>query len=418
MLSILAAVLAGTATIAPLRAAEFRDAVGVNIHVEYTDGGYRDLTQVIEALRYIGVDKVRDAAPNPGNQGQGGYLALAKAGVRFDLFVNGEAIGAAIRRLAALVHDAPGSLLSVEGPNEVNNLGGLTFEDVRDPHIAAVAYQAALYRQVRAEPSLTGVPVVTFTDYPVRGGSSDLGNFHSYPKGGDAPEPQFLSDLSAARQSTPGRPIIATEMGFSTVNAPDGVSELAQARLLLASLLDIAAFDVHRVYIYQLLDAYPDPDHRDSGRHYGLFDTRYRPKPSARMLHRLMAVLDDHSSQARGFAPVPAKIELSGENDEVRHLIIEKADGEVIVALWRAIAAFKPATREDLDPPARKVGLRLRAPHGAIRVVDLIGAAEGDVDAARTAVTVSLGANPLLIRIAPAAVAGQRSGEEPSPSKK
>lgn len=384
-----------------IRAADVADSVGVNVHVEYTDGGYRDLAQVVNALRFIGVDKVRDAAPNPHNQGQAGYLALARAGVRFNLFVNGEEIAPALKRIAELVRAAPGSVLAVEGPNEVNNLGGIKHRGITDPHLAAVTYQNELFEQVRATRALDGIPVATFTDYPVYAGRSDLGNFHSYPKRGRAPGPQLRSDADAAEKSTPNRPLIATEFGFPTYAGEDGVSDLAQSRLLLTSLLDLTVLGSRSNYIYQLLDAYADVEGKDAGRHYGVFDVAYRPKASARMLRRLMALLDDRSPVARTFAPPPPRVVWQDEGDDVRRLIMQKGNGETLVAVWREVAVYDPVKAADLDPPARLVEVGLPTSRGQVRVIDLVANTGADVAASVSKVTLSLGVNPLMIQIKP-----------------
>jgi hypothetical protein len=66
------------------------------------------------------------------------------------------------------------------------------------------------------------------------------------------------------------------------------LSQRGQARLILTGLLDNVAQGVRETYLYQLLDAYPDPNAQDSEKHYGLFDINDRPKLSAQMLRRLM----------------------------------------------------------------------------------------------------------------------------------
>jgi hypothetical protein len=45
--------------------AKFQDSLGVNLHIEYTDGKYADATQVLQDLQYIGIHNVRDYIPDP-----------------------------------------------------------------------------------------------------------------------------------------------------------------------------------------------------------------------------------------------------------------------------------------------------------------------------------------------------------------
>ena len=52
----------------PVRTADFINSLGVNVHVEYTDGKYADATTTIADLAYLGIDHVRDHTLNPHNQ--------------------------------------------------------------------------------------------------------------------------------------------------------------------------------------------------------------------------------------------------------------------------------------------------------------------------------------------------------------
>lgn len=70
----------------PTSTSTFVATLGVNVHVEYTDGKYANATNVINDLNFLGISHVRDAVLNPSNQGQSSYDALAGAGIKFDLF--------------------------------------------------------------------------------------------------------------------------------------------------------------------------------------------------------------------------------------------------------------------------------------------------------------------------------------------
>ena len=167
----LAAVLAATPAPQTPAAEDLLDSIGVNIHVEYTDGGYRDPGRIIDSLRFIHVNHVRDSAPWPASQGQAGYGILADAGVRFDLMVNRSDLGAAMAQVHGFAQRYPGAVEAVEGPNETNNFP-VTYQG-RNDRPAEIAYQTDLYKAVKADPVLARTPVIDLTSWPELSGPSD-----------------------------------------------------------------------------------------------------------------------------------------------------------------------------------------------------------------------------------------------------
>ncbi len=128
-----AATIAGATVAAPvpvqaLRAFDFANSIGMNIHAEQTDGRYANVAQILADLNYLGIHQLRDVAPSPaaGPSNQA-YLAaiaaLVKAGNRFDLVatpnsgLSATALTAQLDVVAAL---QPGAVSAVEGPNRIN----------------------------------------------------------------------------------------------------------------------------------------------------------------------------------------------------------------------------------------------------------------------------------------------------------
>ncbi len=109
----------------------------------------------------------------------------ADAGVKF-VFVSGrdDTPATVVQRLHAFVEAHPGSIVGIEGPNEVNNwpvaYKGLSGE------AAALAYQKDLFNAVNADPLLKDIPVLGFTGYTVAS-SNDYTTIHTYAKEGDQP---------------------------------------------------------------------------------------------------------------------------------------------------------------------------------------------------------------------------------------
>jgi hypothetical protein len=369
--------------------------------MEYTDSAYADASRTLAALSFLGVNLVRDGAPDPHNEGQSSYGVLAQAGVRFDLFVNGGDLPTAMRGLAALQGQYPGAVHAIEGPNEINNHATFGFAGLTDKHRAATAYQAALYAAVRASPILNAIPVLAFTDYPATPGPCDIANFHSYPDRRGAPGERLAQDGAEALAVAPDKPLVDTEFGYFTQPIRKAVSQRSQARLILTGLLDNAARGVRETYIYQLLDAYPDASAQDSEKHYGLFDINDRPKASAQMLRRLMQLLHDDSPNAHTFPLRPERFAIQGLPATARTLVIEKASGETLIAIWDETPVWDATRVVDLEGPKTELVLTTSG-HRSARISDVVdGAAAAAVTT--TPIHLVLGTSPVFVRLSASA---------------
>ena len=308
----------------------FRDSIGVNTHLQYAETAYGDPGRVDRALAYLGIVHLRDSALRRGPSGFEHYMELARRGYRFDLFFNAN-LKTQLARAAALEAAAPGSLASIEGPNEVNNdpVSYDGFTGVR----GAQAYQAALYAGVRGIPQLRSLPVLNYTNYPASLGRADAVNVHTYPKLGASAEPQLSRDRDATAAAMPAAlPFYVTETGYATAAptaSPDAVSLEEQAELTVVTLLDGFRSGARRTYLYELLDertdeqAAGDPEH-----HYGLFDVAGRPKPAAVALRSLLQLISPGSPSRSSSSDVV----VSGAG--VRHLVVATKDAQLLF-LWR-----------------------------------------------------------------------------------
>jgi hypothetical protein len=212
-------------TLTSMPLSKFQDSLGINLHIEYTDGEYANESQVLTDLNYIGIHNVRDYIPDPVKWGQGAAQhleALAAAGIRFDFIGDCNAsFSTAMQQLTALVAEYPGIAKSVEGPNEINNFACYTGSGSNLQQ--ATAYQQELYSYVHGESSLKGVPVLYMTGAPAINlltskGLADDTNDHPYPYAEEEPynriRQEYTSDYTTAESSI-ARQI--TETGYFTI---------------------------------------------------------------------------------------------------------------------------------------------------------------------------------------------------------
>ena len=379
----------------PLRTADFVSSEGVNTHVPYTDGAYAHVPTIIADLRYLGISHVRDGLNSPGQFGGAplsSYVALAQAGVRFTLMVGGGGNLAAtggtptnpsldqrVGYIDQLVQAVPGSVVAVEGTNEINNqpilYDGQGGQGTGAAELeATLAMQRRLYSLVHADPALGGVPVDYFTGYsagsiPVgpdpatTAGLADADTQHPYPNGGQPPafwvsRAQALGNESAA-DAAAGARAVYTETGYSSNGGTAGaVSPDVQAKYTLDLLLDDARQGIAETDLYELLDAYA-PGSRQGDAGYGLFDATGAAKPVAVALHNLNAILADTGAQAERFVPAPLSYTLAGQDSTTSSLLLQKSDGTYILAIWDEQPIWNAANGTQIVPIGHQVTLSL-----------------------------------------------------------
>lgn len=248
--------------------------VGINVHLNYNDNNtYSDWGKVDLALTYLGVKHIRTAAPTPGNQGQGAFTWFADKGYKFCL-ITGAPLDGLIPAMEALETTYPGCIALIEGINEVNNVPGLSTA-------TAQAYQASLYKAVRASSVLGHIPVAAFTDYPDHHSLADYANIHPYPNTGQSELEVIRANMLSQATVNPKLPFVITEVGF---NPASSTSFANQAERLVTSLKAALSQKILRTYIYELFDT---PNYGAGGT-WGLFNENGTPKPAADAVKALL----------------------------------------------------------------------------------------------------------------------------------
>lgn len=215
------------------RAADFLSSLGVVASIPYTDGGYANIANVAADLNYLGISEIRTGITNGqnGSAPLSSYIALAQNGVKFTicLFAGGTLTTASLQSQLALVAQlnsaVPGSVVAVEGPNEINN-APLTYNGMGGLQ-GAVNLQQDIYSEVQANPALKGVVVDYFTGYSAGAiaagpdpattpGLADFDNQHPYPQNGQPPYQWVSPALALPNETAPIGPTVYTETGYST----------------------------------------------------------------------------------------------------------------------------------------------------------------------------------------------------------
>lgn len=374
MSSVGAALLAALALAAPASAAsetarttdEFLDSIGVNIHSSYDNTPYDRHDEVLAALRDLGVRHVRDnfMPPTEGwarQQRQRAFRrALADAGIRSTVILGrpGEDPAAYV---AAAGADDPGVIAGLEGPNEHDLSKRADWAaEVRD-------YQRRLFEAAKAHARARAIPVLGPSVGNTKNAAAfgdlsawaDRGSVHAYP-GGRAPG--TFTDVVAEQTSQlfGGKAPVVTETGYhNAMNVWNGhppVPESVAAVYLPRLYLDNFRRGIERTFSYELLNAYSNPSFTHADSHFGLLRQDFSPKPSAVRLRNFVRLIDGNATAgARGTLDYA----LHGNADGIERVLLRRADGTFVLALWQRARVFDEYARRAVAVPARTLELRV-----------------------------------------------------------
>ena len=413
--SLAAAPAASASPVAPRSAASFYDSVGVSTHIVYYDTAYGDWPRIVARLQELGVRNIRDGIyANPTQQwhdwNERYYSAVqlaASHGMRFTFVVNPPGVGTGT--LDQLLDVAGGRLRNaaeaLEAPNEMDKYVG----GARWPR-ALSSYERQLHQKAKARPSTRSLPILGPSFATLQGpslvgslrGVVDVGNIHPYT-GGLSPNPDHIkSELKRARITARGKPVWATEVGFHNAmhsrsadnQAP--VSERTAAIYLLRTFLEQFRAGIRRTFAYELIDEKPDPRGRDAEQHFGLLRNDFSRKPAFNALRNLLTIVgrQRHSGRLQ-----PLRIRISRSDRDVRRLVLQKADGSYIVALWRLSSVWDIKHRRTLHVRSQRVSVGL--PKAArVSVADPAHrAGERRIRIRGRRIQLKLGASPLLLHV-------------------
>jgi hypothetical protein len=359
----------------------FIDTLGVGIHLTYMDTAYTNVRNVYDDLKWLGIRHVRDYPPGD-RPPFSTYVFLAQLGIKFNVLTNPDfawSVGAAARLNAAV----PGSVVAVEGSNEIDNwpvsYHGLTGA------AAGLAQQRDIYARVHAAPALAGVPVYDLTGFDTRkvesrAGSANYANQHVYPQNGEQPTYNSNGDrwMPAAIDAVKKYqlPMVITEFGYFSMPQSGwymiGVDEPTQAKGVLNGYMDAAAAGVKRTYVYELLDEKPDPQNKDSGMHFGLFRNDNSPKPVAHAIRNLTTILNAGKTRRANAAATRGSLAytLSDMPVSANSLLLQKKDGRFVLALWNETPIWDRAIGKPVESPPARVGIDFGAKASRVDVYD------------------------------------------------
>ncbi len=404
-----------------LRSSSFISGIGVDTHIPYTDGGYANLANVSADLSYLGVSQLRDGISNGqnGSAGLSSFITLAQQGAKFTFVAaGGGAITTASLQAEFSLYDqlaqaVPGSIVAIEGANEINNFP-ITYNGVGGLQ-GAINLQQDLYTKVHSDPALAGVSVDYFTGYdagaiPIgpdpatTAGLADFDTQHPYPNNGDAPAAWVAPSRGLVNENAPYGPFVYTETGYSSNGGTGGgVNADVQGKYTLDLLLDAAKNGASKTDLYQLLDGYqPGSPQGDDG--FGLFDPNHVAKPAAIGIHDLTTILADTGANATGFATTPLSFTISGLPSTGNSLAMEKSTGAYDIAVWNEQPIWNEQTGTEIAATSTPITVQLGTVAGTVKIFDpLVSTTAIQTLTNVSSVQLGLSDHPLIVEVEPGA---------------
>jgi hypothetical protein len=185
------------------------------------------------------------------------------------------------------------------------------------------------------------------------------------------------------------------------------VSQTVQAQDEVKILLDAYNAGVSQTYLYELLDEKPDPANANAQMRFGLFTNNNTPKLAAVAIHDLTSLLSANHNPVSGFVPGSLAWSATGSPSAASTMLLEKTNGAFDLAIWNEPGSASAG--------AANISVALGAMYGIVKVFDPItGTAPIATLANVSQVNLSLGADPLIIEVEPAAnanAAAQKLGK-------
>ena len=375
-------------TLPAASADDFVDRIGVCTHLGYPDTPYGfAYDRVKTLLGEAGIRHIRD----------GLHPRVADLNTTYGIRVTAIFGPGDAQAAAQTVKQNLPLIDMVEGPNEVDLFAqSATYQGKRFPDGPRL-WMRDLYAALKADRQTAAVPVIApsvgragsvFALAPLT--QFDYGVMHSYA-GGQMPTASLTGDVNnnlvlAQAVLGPGQTqkrLVVTESGYHTAlgssvvlaGAQSGVSEKAQAKYLLRHFAEYFNAGIVRTFTYEFADEFPDynKDEREATNAeacFGLVKRDLTPKPAYTALKNLIGLLSearwDGASKTwrrpAPAAPTALSLTLTGATPDIHQTLLQKANGDYYLLLWREVSSFDTKAQIDVVNPAVPVTVTLPRP--------------------------------------------------------
>jgi hypothetical protein len=335
----------------------FTDSVGVNVHIG-SEPYASNFDRFHHLLATSGIRHLRDEL-RPGNDLARWRALSERSNILFNILVS-PATNTVPEMMAYL--DALGieRVSAMEGQNEGDSPWFMSLPLAKPGWSnVVVAYQREVHQALRGRYTAEQLPLLSPSVLNWKPADvallrpanqySDAVAIHSYVQKGQEPETTddyaavtwYLQNMRDAFK--PGAPALVTECGYCNVVKPGSASvgEAASGIYLPRLLLNNFRAGILRTFLYEFWDGGTDPN--EGEHHWGLVRNDGTPKPGYHAVRNLLTALE---GTRRAGDDQPLRV--ASRSLEIKHLAFQHAQGQPVLAVWRAVRCWDVAKAEDI----------------------------------------------------------------------
>ena len=393
-------------TITAVAVASFLASIGINVNIYPSTED-----SVVSKMAFLGISHARVEAPTSQSAAES-FAAIGSAGIRFDMITTTWDLAITQAMLNTMFSyidiDAP-YVQSIEGPNEVQN-----DPDTYAGRSGAAAFQAlqgTLYRMVHNDTNLNNssmqTPVLSFSNTPGQTpagytsplNATDYASVHAYGQPAVLPW-QVIQPTLRVTTIAPGKPVILTETGLSTVATSQGVPETQQAIYDVDALLDGFLLGATRTYLFNLVDFDTGSNDTNFSAWYGLFRTNGAIKVGGQAMHNLTTILADPGGST-GQPTDQLGFSLNGLPANSHSLLLEKSSGVFDIIVWTENdSLYDTQSRQLSAAPITHWTLAFDTAQNVTVYDPIFSEHSTQVATGQTAMPMTLAGHPIIIQVA------------------
>lgn len=361
----LTAVQAG---VKPERAEELRDSLGICLRLHFPDSPYyKNFSKVKQRLGEMNVKYARERlqfdAWNSETVRDRMIDLHNSFGIKFNNRVDeryGSGSGIELDNykvddaLAYFKAGGTGYIDTIEGPNEYNST--YHYDGNQDWVSDLRSFYWKLQDEMNKDSFFSGIPLVGPSiwesipeDVAAVGrmdGWIDYNNLHAYPNG--RPPTVDMNDwLNDANSIDPYAPIYVTEFGYTTCTDQIGVSEKAAAKYMPRMWVEYFMEDTAKMFIHELVDMGTSTS--SVGSNWGLCEYDFSPKKQFNAFKSILSTIKDTASNSMSFGTDTIEMSFSYKNSDTHTLLLQKADEEFYLLLWREVRSWDNTNHNDIS---------------------------------------------------------------------
>jgi hypothetical protein len=174
---------------------------------------------------------------------------------------------------------------------------------------------------------------------------------------------------------------------------------MTQAIYDLDTIFDAKSAGAVTVFLYELLDAYPDASNNLVGNHFGLFDYSNDPKQAAVALHDLTQILGGGPAS---YSPGALSWSITGADSTANAMLLQKATNVFDLVIWDEQGIWNNTTHSEIAAQTHTENIRFAR---LMQTVDVYDPLQGTTPIAVyhdvSSIALAVGADPLIVEITP-----------------